>query len=286
MSETSEPTELADVPDIARHLGLRARRGHDGIVSTWYQARGDLAGPSGEPRLGVVAMAAEGACVLQGGLAVSEGGRWVHTTDLRIERLPEVEEGAVAPSAEIRVDAELVRATKGATTTTFAVLGAAGANIAVGTSAGRPFETEWHSQLADMEPGTTLALATGGPPPKHSIIAHLGIHTSPDNSGLQFEVREELRNRWGAVHGGVYAIAAEEAALLAVADALTSPVATSLDLRLLEPSGEGPIRVQAEVVHTDDTNATVRVEIKDLSMPDAVLTVATLSCVGKAPEES
>lgn len=93
------------------------------------------------------------------------------------------------------------------------------------------------------------------------------LETSEDHARAQLPVRSELKQRGGAVHGGVYAAMAEGLAVLATGSAVAGEGLAAVGLAnhtsVLHPVTEGTIEAQATRRHRGRTTWVWQVEITD-----------------------
>ena len=101
----------------------------------------------------------------------------------------------------------------------------------------------------------------------HGFDGLLGVELSPEEARAELRVRDELRQRGGAVHGGVHASLADSLACASTAAALepavklTSAIATQVNL--LRPIAQGTIHAEALAKHRGRTTWVWEVEITD-----------------------
>ncbi|MFZ4583872.1 MAG: hotdog domain-containing protein [Acidimicrobiia bacterium] len=102
--------------------------------------------------------------------------------------------------------------------------------------------------------------------PLHEVLA---LTTIPH--GVQLEVRDQLRNPWGILHGGVTGYLADRAART-----LQIGMPHDTVLHFLRPGRVGPVTATATALGTHRTGQVVRVEIRDEGA-DRVMAVATMT---------
>jgi acyl-coenzyme A thioesterase PaaI-like protein len=99
-----------------------------------------------------------------------------------------------------------------------------------------------------------------------------------DDRAITFDLRDELRNPWGILHGAVMSLTVDEAALHAVrshtGDVETPRGTADLVLHFLAPGRVGPIVARGDVLGERPDGHVVRVEVRDLGLGDRVLAVA------------
>lgn len=83
---------------------------------------------------------------------------------------------------------------------------------------------------------------------------------------LELDIRDELRQQDGVVHGGVLAYAADNALTFAAGSALGAAVWTGgLTIEYLRPAQGAVLRAHARVVHAGRRKATCRCDIEALA---------------------
>ncbi|HVW80252.1 MAG TPA: PaaI family thioesterase [Mycobacteriales bacterium] len=96
---------------------------------------------------------------------------------------------------------------------------------------------------------------------------YLGIHTVEVASGrlaCELEVREELLNPFGSLHGGVISALTDHvlgAVLYTVISHGSWAATTEFKLNLLAPIRAGTVRAESEIIAVTKRTAVVRVEI-------------------------
>jgi acyl-coenzyme A thioesterase PaaI-like protein len=99
-----------------------------------------------------------------------------------------------------------------------------------------------------------------------------------DGNAIAFDLRDELRNPWGILHGAVLGLTVDEAAVHAVrgaADGGGATLATAdLVLHFLAPGRVGPIVAHGDVLGARADGHVVRVEVRDQGSNDRVMAVA------------
>jgi len=255
---------------IAEYLGTDLRETGDwerGEVVIEAEARlaPHLAGPAGGMRTGALLALVDNAGGLCAGLAALPDG-WVVSTSLlaRTTRLHHL--------GPLHVEARVLRRGKAAVVTSVAVRdrGAGGTVVAdaVLTSAvlvpehGVP---RWTRPLV-LAPEESV----DAPPP---LLEWIGVH--PIDGGLAAELRDELRNPWGILHGGILATLVDAASELHAAERSGRP-ATTVDVALhfLSPARVGPVHARVAHVGTRPDGHVARVEIRDAGAADRVCAVA------------
>jgi acyl-coenzyme A thioesterase PaaI-like protein len=102
-----------------------------------------------------------------------------------------------------------------------------------------------------------------------------------DGNAITFDLRDELRNPWGILHGAVLGLTVDEAAVHAVRGAVGgdggdgATLATAdLVLHFLAPGRVGPIVAHGDVLGARPDGHVVRVEVRDQGSNDRVMAVA------------
>ncbi len=86
------------------------------------------------------------------------------------------------------------------------------------------------------------------------------------SASLSVEIRDELRQQFGFVHGGVYAYLADNVLTFAGGSVLGPAVLTaSVNVTYLRPAREGTLIATARVVSSDERRATCECEIVAVS---------------------
>jgi 1,4-dihydroxy-2-naphthoyl-CoA hydrolase len=113
------------------------------------------------------------------------------------------------------------------------------------------------------------------------------IDLDPERALARVEVRDELKQPYGVVHGGVYAALAESLASIATAVAVGAESQIALGLSnqssFLRPITEGTIHAVGTVKHRGRTTWVWEVEMSDDAGRLCVLTRMTIA-VRPAPE--
>jgi 1,4-dihydroxy-2-naphthoyl-CoA hydrolase len=113
------------------------------------------------------------------------------------------------------------------------------------------------------------------------------VDLNPDRALARVEVRDDLMQPYGVVHGGVYAALAESLASIATAVAVGSENRIALGLSnqssFLRPITEGTIHAVATARHRGRTTWVWEVEMSDDAGRLCVLTRMTIA-VREAPE--
>ena len=98
-----------------------------------------------------------------------------------------------------------------------------------------------------------------------------------DDTALEMEMRDALRNPWGILHGGVTAALVDAC----VEHATGGGIAADVVLHYLSPNRIGPVQARATRMGTRSDGEVVRVEVRDIGSDRvtalAVVTAADLS---------
>jgi acyl-coenzyme A thioesterase PaaI-like protein len=92
---------------------------------------------------------------------------------------------------------------------------------------------------------------------------------------VEVPLTDGVRNPWGILHGGVVAVAAEEAVLRHPAATGRPPL--GMLVRYLAPNRVGPIRFVAELIGADAAGAVFRVRSHDTGAADRATSVTVLT---------
>jgi uncharacterized protein (TIGR00369 family) len=242
---------------VLRDLRLWIERGEPG-TRTGLEVVPGLLGPTGEPRLGVVATLAD---VAGGELAVrSARPGWVATSDLVLHRLRGLRGG------HLEARPELVRRTRSTIVLEVTVGDGATAPVALATMTFAVLparEGQRRMGVGADAPRTDFALPGSGL--DGSLIERIGARCLDATAG-RFELALDpyVGNSLGALQGGVAALLVDLAAEAAGGAALGSPcLARDMALNYLALAREGPVRTGAAVLRADAAAALVRAEVCD-----------------------
>jgi uncharacterized protein (TIGR00369 family) len=96
-----------------------------------------------------------------------------------------------------------------------------------------------------------------GAPPPFSMREWLGVRAANETT-LEIDLADELRNPWGILHGGVVASLID----FATEHATGTPTADVV-LHFLAPNRVGPVRANAQALGTRSDGTVCRVEVRD-----------------------
>ncbi|MCU1426326.1 MAG: uncharacterized protein JWL83_326 [Actinomycetia bacterium] len=127
-----------------------------------------------------------------------------------------------------------------------------------------------------QRPASTVPAPCEDPQP---LEVWLGVRA--DGDAVEMDVRDDLRNPWGILHGAVVASLVDLAAEHAVGAITHAPVATAdVVLHFLAPGRVGPVTARAEVLGERADGHVARVEVRDRGADNRVMSVATATVRG------
>lgn len=265
-----------DNPGLAlvAHIGTELRHEADGSVTSWCRLRPDLAGADAALLPGCIAFVTDGSGGLATGLAVAPD--WVVTSDLDLRLVGRV---AAGPA---RTEARVVRRGRGSVTAVIRVVDEGDADRLVGTatltSAVLTPEFEAPADHYPRGQRVTHGPAASAGPPLREWLGFAPVHWEERPGGVGavgIDLRPELCNPWGVLHGGATCLLAEAAAENAAG---TGPGSIrDLSVRFLAPARVGPVVAGAEVVGRRRGDAVVQVEVRDAGAGDRLVGLATVS---------
>ena len=154
--------------------------------------------------------------------------------------------------------------------------------------ASRPFATAVATFSASPRPTDVL----DAPPPAEHLGRGTAHPTLPvplaERVGVQvvepgraeIEHRAEHSNSTSTLQGGLVALVGEVAAeTLAEAELGAIAPAHELDVRYLRGARVGPAVARAELLHRDDSSATMRVEVRDAGADDRLVALVSARCM-------
>jgi acyl-coenzyme A thioesterase PaaI-like protein len=111
------------------------------------------------------------------------------------------------------------------------------------------------------------------------------LDARPTGDGVEIALRDDFRNPWGIMHGGVTSAVVDAAARAVAADANASfdpQIAPSNDalhvddvvIHFVAPARVGPVRAACEVLAQRPDGALVRVSVRDAGADDRVVAFA------------
>jgi uncharacterized protein (TIGR00369 family) len=259
--DTDDAPDHAPARHAMRLVALEAEQTEEGEVRGWLPVTPAVAVPSGGPRLAAVAMLVDAIGGLRSLSAAAPD--WAFTADLSIHLLPTGPTGQVRGDVHVRrrgrrtlvVEVDLVGdddVPAGLATSTFAVVP-------------RP------DHLAGIEFGGAFARRPMAPldasqPPSGPYLDELGVVAAAPGT-VTVELRPEVANTVGALHGAVHTALADEAAASLATDLLGRPTETTdVHLAFLELGRTGPMTARARLVGAptpDDGRVAVEVRVVD-----------------------
>jgi acyl-coenzyme A thioesterase PaaI-like protein len=203
---------------------------------------------------------------LTAGLAALPDG-WVVSTNLSMRT------ATLSHRGPLRLRAEVLRRGRAAVVVRVRVTddGAAGALVADGVLTSAVLVPEggpprWERPMSMAPPAYAEAPPLG---------EWLGVQ-AVDGTTLEIELRDELRNPWGILHGAVVASLVDLAAVHAVGDG-EGAASTDAVLHFLSPGRVGPVYAHAEVCGRRADGDVVRVELHDRGANDRLMAVAVVT---------
>jgi uncharacterized protein (TIGR00369 family) len=238
------------------------------VVEGTATVRDHLRGANDGIRSGALLAMVDHVGGLAGGLAALPDG-WVVSTNLSIRTATLTHRGP------LRLRAEVLRRGRAAVVNRVRVHddGAGGALVAdaVLTSAvlvpeaGPP---QWERPMSMRPPDAPAS------PPLREWLAVRDVSAR----ALEIDLRDELRNPWGILHGGVVASLVDLAAVHAVTSAVHEPVAAAdIVLHFLSPGRVGPVVATADVAGRRADGHLARVEVSDRRAGDRLMSVAMVT---------
>jgi uncharacterized protein (TIGR00369 family) len=227
-----------------------------------------LAGANGGIRSGALLAMIDHVGGLAGGLASLPDG-WVVSTNLSM-RLATLDH--VGP---LRIHAEVLRRGRSSVINALHVTddGAAGATVAEAVITNAVLIPESGAPIwkrpADMNHVPRPDL-----PPLLEWLAVRDLEPE-EGTGVEFMLRDDLRNPWGILHGAVVAVVADIAGERVVGASTGRRVATTdTVLHFLSPGRVGPVRANVRVLGERADGHVTRVEMHDRGADDRVIAVA------------
>jgi len=247
---------------IANHLGVGADPRGEGAAR--IHCPPDVCGSTGVPHLGVLALLVDTLGGVLASLAVEPD--IVVTTDLTIVRDPTLRPRSVTGIGEV------VRRGRSSVTMEMPLVDDEGHPVGWGVMssavlpggeqsgrAGRLFERPGY----ETEAGVVR-------PPIHEVVGIEPADGPDDRVGCQVEIRRDLANSLGILHGGVLAMLMDATAIRSArASGLVPGLAADLvteemTIRYIAANRVGPIRVTASVLAASAHAVTSRLEARDL----------------------
>jgi len=231
-----------------RLLALESEQFENGDVRGWLPVTPLIAGPDGGPRIGAVAMLVD---ALGGMRSISAAAPdWAFTADMSLHLLP------TGPIDRLRADIRVLR--RGRRTL---VLDAElttdddrPAGLAMLTFAVVPRPDHLVNIVIDTSPGRrVMSSLDADQVPPDNYYEELGF-IEQETGIITVELRPEVGNTVGALHGAVHTALIDEAAV-SLGRSLLGPTATTIDIHLafMELGTAGPMRAEARLVGAPDS---------------------------------
>jgi uncharacterized protein (TIGR00369 family) len=249
--------------DVARYLGLTMREtgpvrpGGAELLGS-VDLLDHLCGPDGSVRTGALLALADSVGGLTGGLASLPG--WIVSTNLMLRTTP------TPVDAPLLLETRVIRAGKAAVVTEITVTDARRrpAPVATATLTSAILEPENGPPHWDRP----LLLEATAPHGADPLDAFVGIRPVDDRT-LRMDLREDLRNPWGILHGGISAALVDLAAVHVAGTATTDVV-----MHFLRPGRVGPIAAVATPIGARADGTLVRIELRDEGAHGRVMVIA------------
>ena len=233
--------------DVVRYVRLDLEEVEELHIAGRTPAVGHLRGPHGNIRAGALLTMIDSAGGLCGGLAALPDG-WVVSTNLCARTV------AVA-TGPLRVDARVLRKGRNNVVTSVEI-----------------HDDETGRLVMDGVLTSTILVPENGPPqwerPLRLSSADRTVDHVPmqewlgsrvvDDTRIEIDLTDGLRNPWGILHGGVSASLVD-----ACAEHAVGGITTDVVLHFLAPNRLGPVRATATVLGTRSDGSVVRVELRD-----------------------
>lgn len=247
---------MSNAPGIVRHIGTRILLRDDGSVAGWIDARDDLCDESGELQIGALGCLTD----VIGGFACNRAtpdDKWVMTNDLSVSLPVAVLDGP----ARIEASVDSV----GSTSVVASV-------IVVDESTDRAVGRGSLSCRVRTAPEVRPDATPVGVVIDHAMLVetssvseHLRLHER--DGALTLDLRDDLTNPFGILHGGVTIMGAVEAA--ARAHGRPGRPASVL-IRYLSPGSAGPISFRSAST-IEGLPSLARVEVVDAGDGDRLV---------------
>jgi len=242
---------------VDRLIGLEREEVGDVLIGR-VPIRDHTRNPVGGLRTGVLLTAVDAVGGMRCGLAGLP--QWIVSTNLMVTV------GRTEHAGPLRFEARLLRSGRSA--------GVAAVDV-IDEGAGDHRVAHGLLTAAFLEPAD-------GPPP---LARPVSIHPEPPEEmpvdlesafaitdGTTLTVREDLRNRWGILHGGAIAVLADVAAERAIG----AGISTDTVLHFLSPARTGPVEARTRVAGQRADGAVVIVDIHDTGHDDRHVAVASV----------
>jgi uncharacterized protein (TIGR00369 family) len=242
-----------------RLLAIESEQFENGDVRGWLPVTGAITGPDGGPRIGAVAMMVD---ALGGMRSITAAApEWAFTADMSLHLLP------TGPIERLQADIRVLRRGRRTLVLDAELSTEDGrpAGLAMLTFAVVPRPDHLVNIVIDTSPGRrTMSRLEADQPAPFDYFVELGF--IEESIGIVVvELRPEVGNTVGALHGGVHTALVDEAAA-SLGRSLLGPTATTGDLHLafMELGFAGPMRAQAQLVgDRSEERITAIVEVLD-----------------------
>ncbi len=234
--------------DVSRYMRVAFREVDDGHMVGRAPAAAHLRDAGGAVRAGALLTLLDQVAGIGAGLAALPDG-WVVSTNLAGRTFPRV------PAGDMVVDARVLRRGRNNVVSAVHVTDEDGALLADGVLTSAILVPEngpphWDRPVV-LEP---LDAPLSDLPPIEAWLALRAV----DASTVEMELRDDLRNPWGILHGGVVAALVDSAAAHASGGTTTDVV-----LHFLAPNRAGPVRAHAQLLGERRDGRVYRVEVRD-----------------------
>ena len=240
-------SEMFPVRHAMRLVDLEIERTADGDVRGWMPVTDHVRSPSGGPRLGPVAMLVD---ALGGARSLPAAAPdWSITADMSLHLVPVGAVTELAAAVHVRrrgrrtlvVDVDLTAdggRPAGLATVSFAVV---------------PRPAHLEDVVVDLVTGRRPMIdREGAEPLDRAYVDELGI-SGPAPGTTAIELRREVTNNLGALHGAVHAAMIDEASASLGRHLLGEGAETTeVHLAFLELARPGPLRAEATVIGAPD----------------------------------
>jgi uncharacterized protein (TIGR00369 family) len=255
-----------------RLLAMESEQFDNGDVRGWLPITAAITGPGGGPRIGPIGMLVD---ALGGMRSITAAApEWAFTADMSLHLLP------TGPINRLQADIRVLRRGRrtlvlDAELTTDDGRPAGGAML---TFAVVPRPDHLVNIVIDTTPGRrTMSQLEGDQPPPGEYYRELGL-IEQETGIVMVELRPEVGNTVGALHGGVHTALIDGAAVslgrsLVGADAMT----TDIHLSFMELGFAGPMRAEAELLgEVDPGQSRLTAVVRVIDANDRVCSYATV----------
>ncbi len=255
-----------------RLLAMESEQFDTGDVRGWLPITPSITGPGGAVRIGAIGMLVDALGGMRSITAAAPD--WAFTADMSIHLLP------TGPVERLQADIRVLR--RGRRTLVLDAELSTGdgrpAGLAMLTFAVVPRPDHLVNIVIDTSPGRrTMSRLEGDQPPPGDYHAELGF-IEQETGIVMVELRPEVGNTVGALHGGVHTALIDEAAT-SLGRTLLGPAAVTTDIHLafMELGFLGPMRAEAELMGAPDpTHSRLTAVVRVLDGNDRVCSYATV----------